>query len=434
MLYAIIQKNKYWGNKMHKSNLLKIITMTLAITFAQVGLADDLDLVLQTDINNYVQQYSAAEGNTAIQLSVLLPNEMTSRDYIAGTQMKETATAATTGMLVQWGSITKEFTNLLLFQYLYHQHRSPQVFLKQTLVNILPEHFASGSSAWPATWRNITIEQLMNMTSGIPDYISFPGVDLSQITDLESIVAPIAAFQKRHRCQQKMGCFPAGQGWNYSNTNYIILGMIVEKLYAKNFSTVIQQKILSKIQRAKNNVVYQTPYTSATLHKMINGYCMGSWPSFTPGQNVTNVNLNIAASAGALTGNTHTLVEMIYALFHDQFLPHTQMQFFTRTGWVRKDNHQFIDINSDTAKHVCKKMEDCFGLGLMVTYSPMYGKIWEYAGGTMGYITDYIWLPQENVIIAFSRNSSANIDNLLITLHGQILQAVCQHLHSGKSS
>lgn len=415
---------------MFKLKQISLVLVSLLISFA--GYADDLDVALQNDVNNYVRQYASSEGNTAIQLSVLLPNETAPRDYIAGKQMKESDTAATTDMMVQWGSITKEFTTLLIFQYLNQQHLDPQTFLNKTLAEVLPEHFDASQTAWPDAWKNITIEQLMNMTSGIPEYIGLPGIDPTHITDLASIVTPVAIFQKYRGCQLGFGCFPAGQAWSYSNTNYIILGMIVEKFYGANFSDVIQKNVLASMQRLGNNAVYQTPYTSMTLQNMINGYCGGGWfPFFTTGQNVTNVNLNIAASAGALTGNTHALVNIIHALFNDQFLPREPMQQFMNTGWVRKDNHQAIDINSDTAKEACKKMEDCYGLGFMVIYDPTYGKVWEYMGGTMGYTTDYEWVPQENVVIAFSRNSSANVDNLF-ALRTQVLQQVYQYLHPEK--
>ena len=414
-----------------------LATMFCGVTSTWVlpSYADDLDTALRNDINTYVAKYSATEGNTAIQLSVLLPNEPAPRDYIAGKQMKENDVPATTNMLLQWGSITKEFTSLLIFQYLNKNQIDPQQYLDKTLYDVLPEHFDTSDNAWPGVWKVVTIKQLMNMTSGIPEYIGLPGVDPYRVTDLASIVAPVAIYQNRRGCQVEFGCFPAGQGWNYSNTDYIILGMLVEKLYGANFSDVIQKQVLSVMQRVGNNVIYQTPYTANTLQNMINGYSMGGWfPWFTFGQNVTNVNLNIAASAGALTGNTHALVETIHALFHDQFLPHEQMQYFMNNGWIRRDTHQPIDINSDTAKKVCTNLLglDCYGLGFLVTYDSTYGQMWEYPGGTMGYVTDYIWLPQENVVIGFSRNSGANVNNLLITFRAQILQDVYHHLHAEK--
>jgi D-alanyl-D-alanine carboxypeptidase len=422
---------------MKTNKKLSLISLTLLMS-SIIGLpisasADNLDTQLQNEINAHVAQYAATEGFTAIQLSVLLPNQTVPRDYIAGLQMKEAATPATTTMLVQWGSITKEFTSLLLFQYL---NKHPGSFsLDTTLFTMLPEHFGTNNTAWPDAWKNVTIKQLMNMTSGIPEYLGLPTFNPYQVTDLKSIVDAVADYQNGRGCQMAFGCFSAGQGWYYSNTNYIILGMMVEKLYGANFSDVIQQQILAGMQQAGNNVVYQTPYTPTTLENMINAYCTNGWqPFWSPDQNVTNANLNIAASAGALTGNTHALVKIIYALFHDQFLPNAQMQPFLNSGWVRTDTHQAIDINSELAKQVCTKLESCFGLGFLVTYDPTYGQVWEYPGGTMGFITDYIWLPQENVVIALSSNGGVGSAPAFFALRNQIVQTVYQYVNQKKTN
>ena len=393
--------------------------------------ANNLDVALQNEINTYVAKYSAAEGDSAVQVSVLLPGELTPRDYVAGKQMKEASTPATTSMMMQWGSITKEFTSLLLFQYL---NKHPGSFsLDSTLFEMLPERFDSDDNAWPDAWKTITIKQLMNMTSGIPDYLDLPTFDMYRITDLSSIVDQAATYQNRRGCQPAIGCFPAGTNWNYSNTDYIILGMMVEKLYGENFAAVIQEQILHAMQQTGNHVVYQTPYTPETLQNMINGYSINQWHFvIAAGENVTNVNLNLAASAGALTGSTHALVNIIHGLFHDQFLPHDPMQQFLNSGWVRTDNHQLIDINSDLAKQVCTKQSPCFGLGFMIAYEPIYGQDWEYEGGTPGFTTDYMWLPQENVVIGISRNGGNGAPSEFAGLRNDVQQIVYQYLHPGK--
>ena len=179
-----------------KKVLLATVLVGLTATWALPSYADDLDSALQNDINTYVKQYSASEGFTAIQLSVLLPNEPAPRDYIAGKQMQESDTPATTNMLMQWGSITKEFTSLLIFQYLNKNQIDPQQSLDKTLYDVLPERFAVGDNAWPDAWKVVTIKQLMNMTSGIPEYIGLPGFDPYRVTDLASIVAPEESRQQ----------------------------------------------------------------------------------------------------------------------------------------------------------------------------------------------------------------------------------------------
>ena len=407
-----------------------LIALLLGIAISLPSYADELDQKLTTALNTTLAQYGAADGFSALQLSILLPNETTPRDYTVGQQMKD-GTCATNSMMVQWGSIIKEFTSLLLFQYL---NKHPGSFsLNTTVETMLPEHFGTSADAWPDAWKKVTIEQLMNMTSGITEYYNQANFDIHHVSTLNSVVEQAASLEKYRGCQLDFGCFPAGTQWYYSNTNYIILGMMVEKLYQTSFAQVMQQQVLQKMG---GGVVYQTPYSADTLNRMINGYYEGVWqPYATAGQNVTNINLAFAASAGALTGSTDALVETIHALFTDQFLPHAQMQQFLYSGWIRVDTHQAIDINSDTAKKVCTNIETCYGLGFLAHYNATYGQVWEYPGGTLGFVTDYIWMPQENVVIGLSINTGgpgSPGSNPLGSLRDQVEQIVYNHLHPGK--
>ena len=73
---------------------------------------------------------------------------------------------------------------------------------------------------YPA-WRNITIKQLLDMTSGIPDYAGQPAY--------ASAVAAGAGFSAARLVGYVAGAV-TGDVWNYSDTNYILAQMVIEKV------------------------------------------------------------------------------------------------------------------------------------------------------------------------------------------------------------
>lgn len=75
---------------------------------------------------------------------------------------------------------------------------------------------------YPAA-RGVTIRELLTHTSGIPDYAQLPGFDRRQRVPVspQELVQRVAALPLR---------FAPGTDWNYSNTDYVLLGMVIERV------------------------------------------------------------------------------------------------------------------------------------------------------------------------------------------------------------
>jgi D-alanyl-D-alanine carboxypeptidase len=71
-------------------------------------------------------------------------------------------------------------------------------------------------------WHHVTIKQLLNMTSGIPDYEHVPFFR-AYAAD------PRTEFSSRRLVSYAMHGTPPTHRWSYSNTNYILAGMILQK-------------------------------------------------------------------------------------------------------------------------------------------------------------------------------------------------------------
>jgi CubicO group peptidase (beta-lactamase class C family) len=90
----------------------------------------------------------------------------------------------------------------------------------------------------PESWRNITLRQLLSHTSGIPDYLSDLRHDFPNDTPPEAIVK--AAMEAPLQ-------FAPGTKWAYSNTGYVLLGMVVQKVSGKSYDAFLKERVFGPL-------------------------------------------------------------------------------------------------------------------------------------------------------------------------------------------
>ena len=90
----------------------------------------------------------------------------------------------------------------------------------------------------PDAWKPITIRQLLNHTSGIPDIWNDLHADRRAPVTPEKIVQQVGAVPL---------AFVPGTKWNYSNTDYIVLAMIIRKTSGMPFDVFLQQRIFTPL-------------------------------------------------------------------------------------------------------------------------------------------------------------------------------------------
>jgi CubicO group peptidase (beta-lactamase class C family) len=117
---------------------------------------------------------------------------------------------------------------------------------------------------FPSYGKTITVRNLLNHTSGLPDY-----EDLMDA--LEKKKGPIWSAEKQIQDSQVLqllekeshGKFAPGTKWEYSNSGYVVLGLIVAKVSGKSFGEFLQQRIFAPLkmdhtlvfEKGKNEVV-----------------------------------------------------------------------------------------------------------------------------------------------------------------------------------
>jgi CubicO group peptidase (beta-lactamase class C family) len=140
-------------------------------------------------------------------------------------------------------SLTKQFTAMAVM-LLVHDGK---LRYDETLNEVFPE--------FPAYGKKITIRHLLNHTSGLLDYEDLmakqygntPDDKIPQISD-----AGVLALMEKASTTQ----FPPGSKWQYSNSGYCVLAMVVEKASGKKFGDFLDERIFSPLKMV-NTLAYE---------------------------------------------------------------------------------------------------------------------------------------------------------------------------------
>ncbi len=130
-------------------------------------------------------------------------------------------------------SVTKQFTAAAVVLLV----RDGKLRYEDALTSVFP--------GFPAYGRAITIRHLLQHTSGLPDYESLmapPDPDVP-VEDAQIKDAEVLGLLER----QTAGKFPPGSKWEYSNSGYVVLGLIVEKASGLPFGRFLQDRIFAPL-------------------------------------------------------------------------------------------------------------------------------------------------------------------------------------------
>ena len=132
-------------------------------------------------------------------------------------------------------SFTKQFTATCIM-LLVHDGK---LHYDDHLTDIFPE--------FPAYGKSITVRNLLNHTSGLPDY---EDILMKQYPDTppDKIPQILDAGVLKLLEQQTTGKFPPGSKWEYSNSGYATLAMIVEKVSGKPFGQFLHDRIFAPLR------------------------------------------------------------------------------------------------------------------------------------------------------------------------------------------
>src|SRR5580658_4096669 len=270
------------------------------------------------------------------------------------------------------GSITKQFTSASIFLL----EERGKLKVDDPVKKYMPDA--------PAAWDKITIYNLLTHTSGIPSFTGFPDYRSTEAvpTTPEKLVA---------RFRDKPLDFQPGEKWNYSNSGYVLLGYLVEKISGQSYKDFVQEDIFKPLEM--NDSGYDSN-SAIVLHRAY-GYSPGPNGPVNAGY----IDMSIPFSAGALYSTTHDLLRWEQGLFGGKLLSATSLKKMTTPF---KENY------------AC-------GLGVRTVHG--HTEI-DHGGGIEGFNTELAYFPDDKLTIVVLANLNGGAPETIATqlaavMHGE---------------
>lgn len=199
--------------------IIFLFTASLNITAAEDPIASQIDKLMD--------EYTGKELFSGVVLLAKDGNIIYEKAY--GYANWDKKTPINTSTLFNIGSINKDFTRLLILQL----EKEGKLKLSDPLnkyLDIYPEPAGS----------KITIQMLLDMQAGLGDYIMSPGF-MKNAKNIKTIDDHLAIIRNEPLL------YEPGTSREYSNSGYVVLGAIVEKITGKTFEQSLQEKIFQPL-------------------------------------------------------------------------------------------------------------------------------------------------------------------------------------------
>lgn len=259
------------------------------------------------------------------------------------------------------GSISKMFTASLIFKAIEEN----KLTLGQTLDSYYPQIENS---------KKITIENLLNHRSGIHNFTNEENlrsdVFIAKPKSDEEMIAIISKFKSDFEPNSKA---------EYSNSNYVILSYILEKIYKKSYSAVLDSKIITPLG-LKN-----TYFGNKTKNQNDEAYSYHFTDKWEKG---TDTDPSIPMGAGAIVSNPTDLTLFIEGLFNGK-------------------------IVSEKSLSLMKTLTQNFGMGMFeVPYLEHKG--YGHTGGIDDFRSILAYYPDEKLSVAITSNGMIYPNNNIL--------------------
>ncbi|MFC9446596.1 serine hydrolase domain-containing protein [Bacillus cereus] len=295
--------------------------------------------------------------------------------YAAGIADLRTKKPMKTDFRFRIGSVTKTFTATVLLQLAGENRLNLDDSIEKWLPGVIQGNGYDG--------KQITIRQILNHTSGIANYIQskdFDIMDTKKTYTAEELV--------------KMGLslppnFAPGKGWSYSNTGYVLLGILIEKVTGNSYAEEIENRIIEPLELSNTFLPGNSSVIPGTNHAR--GYFQPDGASEL--KDITYYNPSMGSSAGDMISTADDLNKFFSYLLSGKLLKEQQLKQMLTT------------VPTGSAEL------GGYGLGIYETKLPNGVSIWGHSGGIPGFSTFAGGTPGGKHTLAVNFNSSGKADN-----------------------
>jgi len=237
--------------------VLAVLTVSASGLAAQPSATSGAAAGYMDQVDKFVLAEMRREGVPGVAIGIVSKGgAIATRSY--GDANVELGVPVTPKTMFQSGSVGKQFTAVAVML----QVEDGKLALDDSITKFFPDA--------PASWRPITIRHLLTHTSGIPDYTEGPVDGSSQGIDLRR------DYTEDELSKAAFGLpleFEAGSRWSYSNTGYLLLGVIIHKVSGRFYGEVLQERVFTPLGMKTARIISEADIVPnrAAGYRLVNG-------------------------------------------------------------------------------------------------------------------------------------------------------------------
>ena len=238
----------------------------------------------------------------------------------------------------------------------------------------------------------VTVRQLLNHTSGIPNHVEDEEFIKAMRDTLQSASKSIPPEDLIEYVLNKPPLFKAGEKWSYTDTGYLLLGLIIEKITGKSYYQEVTLRFLEPLQ-----LTLTTPSDRLELSGLAAGYMadeniFGLPSKTTVSSGVMAWHPGLEWTGGGLVSNSKDLVVWAKALFEGKAI----------NGDYIDNLLQSVPISED-------ETDVRYGTAVAIYLNGNFGSIYGHGGWIPGYSSSLRYYPEHGIAIAFQINTDIGI-------------------------
>ena len=346
----IIAQKKYKGGTKHKQPEIESLPKETEYIFDK-----KLNETLEIKLNQKVDELFSKHNIAGITATILIPKKgiwEINRGYISKPDNKVIDSSS----VFFWASVGKLITSTIIHQLVLEGRLS----FDDKLSNWFPDIEYS---------KKITINQLLNHTNGIYSF----NYDPASRADKSFTTEEFLEISKSHN-----NMFKPGEYWSYTNTGYLLLSLIIEKIESKTFGQVVQDKISKPLHLKTLKVATKNEPNLALAHSK---------------DSVIRKDYSIILGAGGFYSNSKDMAIFLSDLLTGKIIP------LINVHNMMKDLYPMFGSNSEY-----------YGKGIMLYDFKTVDKtdnVWiGHSGGTENYKAILLYDTKSKIIMAISINEN----------------------------
>lgn len=239
---------------------------------------------------------------------------------------------------------------------------------------------------------SITLRHLLNHTAGIPNHVEQASFQTELGQRWQELDNPLSPEDLVGFVLDQPPLFKPGEGWHYSDTGYILVGMIIEKVTGQRFEKEVTRRFLEPL-----HLDLTTPSNRRKLPGLAAGYLAPDNAFNLPEKTTSKSGVmvwhpGIESTGGGFISNPKDLVVWAKALFEGHALPGDYLETLLQSVPVDPENP---DIR--------------YGIGVGIYQNGPLGPTYGHGGWIPGYCSSLRYYPQYGIAVAFQINTDVGI-------------------------